>query len=233
MPALKLADDCVGLGYGREPCRLPFCCLFSQANSSLIKAWWKLRMAFESRRVLHLAYLVPSKWRGRQATMDYTARYESPLGGITMASDGKALVGLWFDGQKYFGSTLYAEHEQRWLHVFDQTRTWLDAYFAGRDPGFTPPLAFRGSDFRRAVWQVLLTIPYGRTMTYGQIAETLAQKHGLTRTSARAVGGAVGHNPISLIVPCHRVVGANGNLTGYAGGVWRKERLLELENGST
>lgn len=163
--------------------------------------------------------------------MDYVAHYDSPLGGITMASDGKALCGLWFDGQKYFGDVLATEHEEREL-PFGQTRDWLDAYFAGRDPGFTPSLALRGSGFRQAVWQILLSIPYGHTMTYGQIAAEIARRRGIAHMSAQAVGGAVGHNPISLIVPCHRVVGADGSLTGYAGGVWRKERLLELEGAS-
>ena len=155
--------------------------------------------------------------------MDYTARYDSPLGGITLASDGAALTGLWFDGQKYFADTLAPEHEERALSVFDPVRRWLDIYFSGRDPGFIPPLMMRGSGFRKAVWEVLLTIPFGRTMTYGEIARCLGCM------SAQAVGGAVGHNSISLIIPCHRVVGSNGILTGYAGGIERKIRLLRME----
>lgn len=158
--------------------------------------------------------------------MEYIHHFESPLGGITAASDGEALTGLWFDGQKYFAAGL-GEHEERELPIFSEVGRWLDAYFSGRDPGFTPQLRPRGTAFRRAVWDLLLTIPYGQTVTYGQLASRLPGS-----TSARAVGGAVGHNPISLIVPCHRVLGADGSLTGYAGGVERKRRLLELEQGS-
>ena len=155
--------------------------------------------------------------------MDYTYRYTSPLGGITLASDGEALTGLWFDGQKYFADTLDAEYAEKVLPVFDETAKWLDLYFGGIVPGFTPKLNPRGTSFRRRVWDVLLTIPYGQTMTYGEIAKALGCR------SSQAIGGAVGHNPISLIIPCHRVVGADGSLTGYAGGVDKKRRLLELE----
>ena len=149
-----------------------------------------------------------------------------------MASEGTALVGLWFDGQKYFADTLLdPEHEERPdLPIFEQTRRWLDMYFTGKDPGFTPPIVMRTrSDFRRQVWELLLTIPFGHTLTYGAIARRIAATFGLSSMSAQAVGGAVGHNPVSLIIPCHRVVGANGSLTGYAGGVERKERLLQNE----
>ncbi|MBR6839540.1 MAG: methylated-DNA--[Oscillospiraceae bacterium] len=155
--------------------------------------------------------------------MDYTFHYTSPLGGITLASDGEALTGLWFDGQKYFADTLDAEYAEKALPVFDETAKWLDLYFARIVPGFTPKLNPRGTSFRRRVWDVLLTIPYGQTMTYGEIAQKLGCR------SSRAIGGAVGHNPISLIIPCHRVVGAGGSLTGYAGGVDKKRRLLETE----
>ena len=155
--------------------------------------------------------------------MDYIHHYASPLGGITLASDGSALTGLWFDGQKYFADTLDAEHCEKALPIFDETAKWLDLYFAGIVPDFTPKLSPRGTSFRRRVWDVLLTIPYGQTMTYGQIAKALGCG------SAQAVGGAVGHNPISLIIPCHRVVGAGGSLTGYAGGVEKKRSLLEME----
>ena len=160
--------------------------------------------------------------------MEYVNHSISPLGEIILASDGEALTGLWFAGQKYEGSTLAAEHREKDLPVFDETRRWLDDYFTGKDPGFTPPLRLRGTDFRKAVWKVLLTIPYGKTTTYGEIAARIAQKTGGS-VSARAVGGAVGHNPISLIVPCHRVLGADGSLTGYAGGIDRKKALLALE----
>jgi methylated-DNA-[protein]-cysteine S-methyltransferase len=164
--------------------------------------------------------------------MDYIAHYNSPLGNITMASEGTALVGLWFEGQKYFADTLLCpENEERpELPIFEQTRRWLDCYFAGKDPGFTPPIVMRtNSSFRRQVWEQLLTIPYGHTLTYGDIARRIAAERGLPSMSAQAVGGAVGHNPISIIVPCHRVVGTNGSLTGYAGGVERKALLLQIE----
>ena len=164
--------------------------------------------------------------------MEYVNHSISPLGEIILASDGEALTGLWFAGQKYEGSTLAAEHREKDLPVFDETRRWLDGYFTGKDPGFTPPLRLMGTDFRKAVWKVLLTIPFGKTVTYGEIAAQIARKTGRS-VSARAVGGAVGHNPVSLIVPCHRVVGADGSLTGYAGGVERKEKLLEMERSTS
>ena len=161
--------------------------------------------------------------------MDYIHRCASPLGGITLASDGEALTGLWFDGQKHFAETLSRECEEKALPVFAAAERWLDMYFGGRAPDFTPPLRLRGTDFRRLVWELLLAIPYGQTVSYGEIAAEAARRTGAPRMSARAVGGAVGHNPIALIVPCHRVVGADGSLTGYAGGVDRKARLLALE----
>ena len=162
--------------------------------------------------------------------MDYISRYPSPLGGITMASDGEGLVGLWFDGQKYFAATLDRELEVRDdLPVFAETRRWLDIYFRGQVPGFTPALVMRASPFRRHVWNILLGIPYGQTMTYGDIARVLARERRMPGMSAQAVGGAVGHNGISLIIPCHRVIGAGGALTGYAGGLDRKAWLLRME----
>ena len=155
--------------------------------------------------------------------------YQSPLGGITISSDGSALTGLWFDGQKYFASTLSADYKTKDLPVFTEAKRWLDIYFSGREPDFTPPLSLNGSAFRMAVWQILQSIPYGQTITYGHIARQLAAQQGKTKMSAQAVGGAVGHNPISIIVPCHRVVGVGGSLTGYAGGIDKKVQLLELE----
>lgn len=159
----------------------------------------------------------------------YTHHYHSPLGDITLASDGEKLTGLWFDGQKYFGAGLPKQPEQRELVVFEQTKNWLDIYFSGKAPDFTPPLAMAGSLFRRDVWEIMLSIPYGQTMTYGAIAGRLAAQRGLAQMSAHAVGGAVAHNPISLIIPCHRVVGSNGSLTGYAGGLDKKVKLLQME----
>ena len=161
--------------------------------------------------------------------MEYIHHYDSPLGGITMAGDGVALTGLWFDGQKYFAAGLDAVHEKKDLPVFEQADGWLDLYFSGGIPDFTPPLSLKTTDFRKAVWTILLSIPYGQTMTYGEIADRIAQQRGLARMSAQAVGNAIAHNAISLIIPCHRVIGSNGDLTGYAGGLDRKARLLEME----
>lgn len=161
--------------------------------------------------------------------MLYTCFYKSPLGGITMASDGTALTGLWFDGQKYFAEGLAETAAAKTLPVFDETVRWLDIYFSGRRPDFTPPLNLKGTAFRKEVWQLLLQIPYGQTTTYGELAAQLAAHNGLKQMSAQAVGGAVGHNPISIIVPCHRVVGTGGSLTGYAGGLAKKLALLKLE----
>ena len=164
--------------------------------------------------------------------MDFTHRFNSPLGGITLASDGEALTGLWFDGQKYFAASLEKEHEERMLPVFDLADKWLNLYFSGSEPGFLPPLLMRTTEFRKNVWEILLTIPYGKTMTYGEIADRIAAGRGLSRMSAQAVGGAVAHNAISLMIPCHRVVGMDGSLTGYAGGLEKKIWLLEMENTS-
>lgn len=161
--------------------------------------------------------------------MEYTHHYASPLGGITLASDGEALTGLWFDGQKYFGDTLAEVHVSKQLSVFEQADRWLDIYFSGKAPDFTPPLCMKTTPFRKAVWEVMLTIPFGQTMTYGEIADRIANQRGLEKMSAQAVGGAVGHNSISLIIPCHRVVGTNGSLTGYAGGIEKKKQLLTME----
>lgn len=162
--------------------------------------------------------------------MKYIAYYESPLGAMTMASDGENLTGLWFDGQKYDRESLAGEElEEKALPVFAQTKTWLDVYFAGREPDFTPPLSMGGSAFQKLVNEIMLQIPYGKTMTYGDIGKEIEYRFPGKTVSAQAVGGAVGHNSISLLVPCHRVVGADGNLTGYAGGIEKKEKLLELE----
>lgn len=162
--------------------------------------------------------------------MTFIQHYDSPLGGILLAADEIGLTGLWFDGQKYFAHGLPAERVERNTHALSEAKHWLDIYFVGREPDFMPPLHPIGSAFRRDVWDILLQIPYGQVTTYGEIARRLAAKQGLPRMSAQAVGGAVGHNEISVIIPCHRVVGANGSLTGYAGGIERKVKLLELEH---
>lgn len=159
----------------------------------------------------------------------YTYHYTSPLGGVTLAADGEALTGLWLDGQKYFGQTLGRESVPAELPVFDETVRWLDIYFSGRAPDFLPAIKLDTTPFRRAVCEIMLTIPYGHTMTYGDIAAIIAKQRGVKQMSAQAVGGAVGHNPIAIIVPCHRVVGADGSMTGYAGGVDKKLKLLALE----
>ena len=162
-------------------------------------------------------------------TMQYTQKYRSPLGEILLAADEQGLRGLWFEGQKYFAYNLEKEHEERSLPVFEKTSKWLDEYFAGAKPDSLPPLHIIGTDFQKKVWEILLKIPYGKTMTYKEIAGKVAEERGLERMFPQAVGGAVGHNAISIIIPCHRVVGTNGSLTGYAGGLERKMRLLQLE----
>lgn len=161
--------------------------------------------------------------------MQYISHYQSPMGNILLAADDVGLTGLWFEGQKYFALYLDKEHEEREISLFADVKRWLTIYFAGNKPDFTIPLHLIGTDFQKEVWQILCSIPYGKTLTYGEIAKQLAAKRGLTRMSAQAVGGAVGHNEISIIVPCHRVVGAHGNLAGYAGGLDKKIQLLALE----
>ena len=146
-----------------------------------------------------------------------------------MAADEIGLTGLWFDGEKYFADNLPDKHTERETPILKEAKRWLDVYFTGREPDFMPPLHPIGSAFRQSVWEILLQIPYGQTVTYGEIARQLADRQGLAKMSAQAVGGAVGHNEISVIIPCHRVVGANGSLTGYAGGVDKKAALLKLE----
>jgi methylated-DNA-[protein]-cysteine S-methyltransferase len=151
------------------------------------------------------------------------------MGMITVASNGESLTGLWFNGQKYFAWTLEQENEAKKLPIFEAVKNWLDIYFTGKDPGFLPPIYMHGSEFRMAVWKILCKIPFGAVITYGDIAKQIASQRSHDKMSAQAVGGAVGHNPIAIIVPCHRVIGANGNLTGYAGGIDTKVKLLTLE----
>lgn len=161
--------------------------------------------------------------------MQYTTTYQSPLGELFMAADDTGLTGIWFDGGKYYAEGLETGHEEKEIPALEMAKRWLDSYFAGKEPDFMPPLHMIGSPFRLSVWKYLLEIPYGETTTYGEIARKIAMEKGIERMSAQAVGGAVGHNPISIIVPCHRVIGADGGLTGYAGGLDKKVRLLTLE----
>ncbi len=156
--------------------------------------------------------------------MTYTYKYASPLGDILLAANDTSLVGLWFYGARYFAEGMEDERREELTPVLEQTVRWLDIYFSGSEPRFTPPLELHGSDFRRRVWAQLMKIPYGKTVSYGEIARALGVN------SAQAVGGAVGHNPVGIIVPCHRVLGADGSLTGYAGGLEKKIYLLKLEN---
>lgn len=165
----------------------------------------------------------------RETRMQYISHYISPLGAILLAADEKGLTGLWFEGQKYYGENLDTEHEEKSLPVFERTGSWLDIYFSGKQPDFEPKIHMTGSPFRIKVWEILRKIPYGQTVTYGEIAKIIAKQEGLQTMSAQAVGGAVGHNNISVIIPCHRVVGADGSLTGYAGGIDKKLKLLALE----
>lgn len=161
--------------------------------------------------------------------MRYVNHYKSPLGGILLAADEGGLTGLWFEGQKYYARTLSPEYEERDLPVFSETKKWLDIYFSGQEPDFMPAVHMIGTEFQVMVWEILRQIPYGEVITYGDIARRIAEQKGLGHMSAQAAGGAVGHNKISIIVPCHRVVGADGSLTGYAGGIDKKIKLLELE----
>ena len=161
--------------------------------------------------------------------MQYITHYQSPVGGILLAADETGLTGLWFDGQKYYADRLDPEHEEKDTPVLAQTKEWLTVYFSGREPLFSPPIHMLGTPFQLSVWKLLQKIPYGKTVTYGDIAKEIAKQKGLPRISAQAVGGAVGHNKISVIIPCHRVVGTNGSLTGYAGGIEKKVKLLTLE----
>lgn len=163
--------------------------------------------------------------------MVYSTNYSSPLGSLLLASNGESLVGLWIEGQKYFGDTVEEDMtEKSDLPVFAAAKNWLDNYFDGQKPAISDlPLAPNGGAFRTAVWNILCEIPYGEVITYGEIAKIVAARMNKANMSGQAVGGAVGHNPISIIIPCHRVVGSNGSLTGYAGGIDKKIQLLEHE----
>lgn len=163
--------------------------------------------------------------------MYYSTYYKSPVGDIMIASNDNNIIGLWIDEQKYIGNTMPRDITQKdELPILQEARAWLDKYFAGKKPELSSlSLAPIGGEFKQQVWRILLEIPYGELTTYGSIAKEVAKRMGKERMSAQAVGGAVGHNPISIIIPCHRVVGTNGSLTGYAGGIDMKVRLLEHE----
>lgn len=161
--------------------------------------------------------------------MQYISHYQSPIGRILLAADDEGLTGLWFEGQKYYAAHLLKEHEEKDTPALKQAIEWLAIYFSGREPHFCPPIHLIGTPFQLTVWKILQKIPYGKTITYGEIAKETALQKGIPRMSAQAVGSAVGHNKISIIVPCHRVIGANGSLTGYAGGIDKKVKLLTLE----
>lgn len=161
--------------------------------------------------------------------MQYITTYQSPVGEILLAADDVGLTGLWFEGEKYYALSLDKEHEEKEVPVFEEVRHWLDIYFTGKEPDFMPPIHMIGTPFQMEVWEILRQIPYGETTTYGEIAKKIAAKKGIQRMSAQAVGSAVGRNEISIIVPCHRVVGTNGSLTGYAGGIDKKTAFLKLE----
>lgn len=165
--------------------------------------------------------------------MQYITSYRSPLGGILLAADEEGLTGLWFEGQKYFALRLDPDHREQETSILEQAKRWLDVYFSGREPDFSVPLHMIGTGFQKEVWELLCEIPYGQTCTYGEIAGKLAAQRGLPHLSAQAVGGAVGHNEISILIPCHRVVGKSGSLTGYAGGLEKKVALLRLEQVDT
>lgn len=158
----------------------------------------------------------------------YQTKISSPVGELTLASDGTALTGLWIEGQKYYASTMdQASIVLPTLPVFEESKAWLDAYFSKRSLPPLPKLAPKGSEFRQNVWKLLAEIPYGETCTYGMLAQKLREKG--VSAAAQAVGGAVGHNPILIMIPCHRVLGSNESLTGYAGGLDIKRQLLQLE----
>lgn len=163
--------------------------------------------------------------------MIYKTYYNSPVGEILIASDGENIIGLWIEGQKYYldkiDEKIVLKND---LKIFEKTKKWLEKYFNKEKPQISElQLAPKGNEFRQLVWKLLCEIPYGKTTTYGELAEKIARKMNKKSMSAQAIGNAVGHNPISIIIPCHRVVGKNGSLTGYAGGIDKKIELLKLE----
>ena len=161
----------------------------------------------------------------------FESRLHSPLGEVRLRSDGESLIGLWFVGQVNDAKDIDDIEIKNDLPIFGQVESWLESYFSGKQTSITIPLQPKGTSFQQRVWQILQEIPYGETMTYGEIAQRIAKEKGVATYSAQAVGQAVGKNPISILIPCHRVLGKNGALTGYAGGVHRKEQLLRIERG--
>lgn len=161
--------------------------------------------------------------------MHYTSLYQSPVGEMLLAADEIGVVGVWFKNQKYFAYCLDQENEPKETPIIKELKNWLTVYFQGKEPDFVPPLHMIGTAFQMEVWNILREIPYGTTTTYNEIAGKIANNRKLERMSAQAVGMAVGKNNISLVVPCHRVVGTNHSLAGYAGGIDRKITLLKLE----
>ena len=165
--------------------------------------------------------------------MIYANHYESSLGKIFLAAEDKKLIGLWFEGQKFFARHLKSEPEEKDLKIFDITKEWLNIYFSGKEPNFTPQLQIIGTEFQVLVWKLLFKIPYGEITTYSDLAKIVAKQKNVSSISPQAVGGAVARNAISIIIPCHRVVGKDGNLRGYASGLSKKYKLLNLEKVNT
>lgn len=165
-------------------------------------------------------------------TMKYKYTYDSPLGKMIMLGTLTYLTDLFFEDEQYAPTYNNDEYIEQLTGPFEVTVMWLNQYFKGQKPFILPPMQLEGTDFRKQVWSILQTIPYGETTTYGVIGRKIAAAQGKEKMSAQAVGGAVGHNPISIIIPCHRVIGKNGQMTGYAGGIERKVYMLELENKS-
>ena len=162
--------------------------------------------------------------------MRYKSTYRSPIGDLFLLADDEGLMGLWLGKQdSRFSDDILKDAQEKDNKAIKETRKWLDIYFTGEEPEFTPELHLEGSEFQLRVWNKLLEIPYGVTTTYGELAKEIALEESKEIVSAQAIGGAVGHNPISIIVPCHRVIGSDGSLTGYGGGLGKKKKLLQLE----
>ena len=167
--------------------------------------------------------------RGQSVFSQFFCQFPSPMGNMTMTSDGDSITGLWFDGQKYTNNTICQTLENKVLPVFDKTIQWLVQYFSGHQPDFDLPVCINTTPFRKSVLEMVKTIPYGETRSYGEISKLLSLKMKEKVVCPRAVAGAIAHNPIIIVIPCHRVIGANGQLTGFAAGIDRKIQLLDLE----